>query len=381
MSRETVKILITGDTHLGGGRVKEYAQQKDKETLFGEFLPVIKNSDLSITNLESPVIDKGEPIPKTGPNLKSPLSTLGVLKEAGFNLVSLANNHIMDYGAEGLKSTLKNCQEQEIKTVGAGVSLQEAIQPAIIEMNGVDFAIINIAENEFGTTVDDTPGCHPLDPVRNYYAIQEAAQRADYVIVIVHGGHEHYELPSPRMKRTYRFFVDAGANAVVGHHTHCISGYELYKEAPIFYSIGNFLFDHSSKNKPEPTSWHYGMMVQLEISESKVDFSLLPYIQNWDKPGLQKLDDAASSSFRENLNSLNKIISDDKELEKHFNEFTEKEMRRYSSYIEPHSSRVLHALRNRSLLPSFLSERKKRLLLNLTRCEAHRDLLIQTLEK
>ena len=96
--KEKVKIIITGDAHLGGGRVAAYAEQGDAEQLFGEFLPLFRGADLSVTNLESPVIDGGSPIEKTGPVLKSPVESLAVLKKAGFGLVTLANNHILDYG-------------------------------------------------------------------------------------------------------------------------------------------------------------------------------------------------------------------------------------------------------------------------------------------
>jgi hypothetical protein len=374
---EKIKIIVTGDIHPGGGRVRELAEKNDAEQLFGSFLPLIRGADLSITNLESPAIDDGEPIAKTGPNLKSPVATVGVLKNAGFGLVTLANNHIMDYDYEGLCSTLDACEKAGIATTGVGNSLQEAKKPYIREIGGIRLAVINVAENEFGTTQNGTPGCHPLDPVQNFYTIQQAVKEADKVIVIVHGGHEHYELPSPRMKETYRFFADAGADAVVGHHTHCISGYERYNGVPIFYSLGNFLFDKPYSGSVTP--WHMGMIAELEISEEGVDFKLHPFVQNAEKAGLRELTPEEREMFDAKLIELNAIIGDDEMLDVKFEEYCTKSRRLYSSYIEPHSIRILHALRNRNLAPSLLTERKKRLLLNLTRCEAHRDVLIKTL--
>lgn len=377
--KEPGKIIITGDTHLGGGRVNAYAIQNDAEQLFGEFLPLFRKADLCVTNLESPVIDGGSPIEKTGPVLKSPVDSLGVLKKAGFGLVTLANNHILDYGAEGLQSTLNSCHENELHTVGAGMSEKEASAPFVTELSGIKIAILNFAENEFGTAQNGEPGGYGLDPVENFNAIKTAKQEADHVIVIVHGGHEHYELPSPRMKKTYRFFADAGASAVIAHHTHCPCGYEEYNGVPICYSLGNFLFDLPGKNGEALTPWNEGLIAELTVTKNKIKIEYHPYIQSFENAGLRKMDKEESSHFQNRMDRLNSIIADDTMLSSEFENYCRESYRMFSGFIEPHSNRVLHALRNRNLVPSILSDKKKRLLLNLTRCEAHRDVLIKTL--
>jgi len=374
---KVINVLITGDTHLGGGRVKELALENSMTQLFGSFLKKIQQADLSITNFESPLIEDGNPILKTGPNINSPARTVEVLKRAGFNLLTLANNHIMDYDEEGLESTLRFCSKAGLETVGAGSNSEEAEQSYSCEIRGIRISVINIAENEFGTTKSESPGAHALDPVQNYYRIREASQNTDFVFVIVHGGHENYPLPSPRMKQTYRFFADAGADAVVGHHPHCYSGYEVYNDVPIFYSLGNFLFD---KGKQTSSPWNEGYMVEFKIEENSLNFEVLPYIQNAKKAGLRRLGEDEKLRFENQISQLNDIIADDEELKNRFDEFCESSRNLYTSYIEPHSLRYLHALRNRGLFPSLMSKRKKRLLLNLTRCEAHRDVLLNILE-
>ena len=117
--------------------------------------------------------------------------------------------------------------------------------------------------------------------------IQEAKSKADFIVVVAHGGHEHYNLPSPRMKKWYRFFVDAGASAVVTHHTHIISGYEVYKDAPIFYSLGNFLFDwEGERNKP----WNKSMIIRLHFEKAKpVTFHMEFVSHNNEKAGTNLL--------------------------------------------------------------------------------------------
>jgi poly-gamma-glutamate synthesis protein (capsule biosynthesis protein) len=285
----------------------------------------------------------------------------------------------MDYGETGLYSTLKACKKNNIKTVGAGTTLAQVRKTFYYDKYGTRVAVINIAENEFGTTNGKQIGAHSLDIAQNFYRIQEAKKKADKVILIIHGGHEYYQLPSPRMKTTYRYFVDVGADAIIGHHSHCYSGYEIYNNTPIFYGLGNFLFDKNGKKKND--SWNIGFMVRLLIdNKSDISFEILPYCQNKEQAGLRKLNDSENVHFRKEMNKLNDIISDDSKVEEHFEDYCKKTYKLYSSYIEPYSNDFLHALRNRNLFPSLLTKRKKRLLLNLTRCESHRDVLIKLLD-
>lgn len=372
---ETVQILITGDFY-GGKRIENLILRNEYSQIFNDFLPIIRKADIAITNLEAPVLNNGQPIQKTGPAIKAVLETIDAIQYAGFNLLTLANNHIMDYGEEGLQSTLKLCEEKDIATVGAGYNFEKAAQTYFKEVNGIIIAIINIAENEWSTTIGITPGAHPLNPVANYYKIKEAKGKADSVIVIVHGGHETYELPSPRMKETYHFFVDAGADAVVGHHTHCYSGYELYNEKPIFYSLGNFLFESAAQKFD---SWHTGFAVLLSLSKAKnVSFELIPYRQSNPYVGVNLLKD--KQSFNDKIAKLNSIIQDDALLNKEFNSFVENQLSKtYNAFLEPVSMKPLRLLQKIGFLPSMLNKKKKRLYLNLIRCEAHRDVVTKLL--
>lgn len=375
--KKKTEILLTGDFY-GGYRIEEYILDRNFIELFNDFLPFIENANIAITNLEAPLLKNGNPIKKTGPAIKAIPDTIEALKFAGFNLITLANNHIMDFGTEGLLNTLKLCDENEISFVGAGENYQKASQTLYKEINDLKIAFINITENEWSTTTNNNAGAHPLNPVSNYYKIQEAKKLADFIIVIVHGGHETYKLPSPRMKVTYRFFVDAGADAVIGHHTHCYSGYEVYKNVPIFYSLGNFLFD---SKKPRPESWYSGFAVRLYLSQiERLSFEIIPYIQNKHIVGVKILHDQEKVSFYNELEYLNAIIQDDILLEEKFNDFMRNEIAKtYRSFLEPISKKPLRLLQKVGVMPSLLSKKKKRLYLNLIRCEAHRDIIIKLL--
>lgn len=371
-----IEVLVTGDFY-GGNRIEKLIMEDNYKQIFNDFLPHIQDVDIAITNLESPLIEKGTPLTKTGPAIKSKHETIKALKFAGFNLLTLANNHIMDYGTEGLSKTMDLCKKIGISTLGAGMNHYEASNTFYTEINGIKLAFINITENEWSTTANEKPGAHPLNPVANYYKIAEANTKADFVFVIVHGGHETYHLPSLRMKQTYRFFVDAGASAVLGHHTHCNSGYEMYKNSPIFYSLGNFIFDHQNITE---SSWNFGFAVKFKLITDNLSFEIIPYEQCKESVGVHLLKGKSEILFFEELKKLNTFISDDNSLNESFKRFVNQNLlKTYNGFLEPHSIKPLRILQRFGIFPSLLSKRKRKLYLNLIRCEAHRDVLLEIL--
>lgn len=250
-----------------------------------ELVDIIKSVDYSLANFESPIAEDGcKPITKCGPNLRCTSDAADAIKYAGFSVVTMANNHILDFGKEGLNKSIECCKKNGINVVGVGNNLEDAKKILYVEKEGKKLAIINCCEHEFSIATDVTYGANPLNPINQYYSIKDAKSNADYVVLIVHGGHEHYQLPSPRMQETYRFFIDAGADTVVNHQ-HCYSGYEIYNGKPIFYGLGNFCFD--IKGKPSKT-WTEGYMVELNL-EDKIEIKIDPYKQYGEKATIELL--------------------------------------------------------------------------------------------
>ena len=213
-------ILIAGD-YCPRGRIEEFVKRGDYETIFGQVKSEIEQCDYSIVNFECPVrTTEGGGIKKAGPSLKCTTEAVDALKYAGFNCVTLANNHFYDQGEEGVKETIQTLDKADIAHVGGGKNLSDAGKTLFANVKNNTIAIINCCEHEFSIATNTTGGSNPLNPVQQYYAIKEAKEKADYVIVVVHGGIEHYQYPSQRMLDTYRFFVDAGADAVINHHQH-----------------------------------------------------------------------------------------------------------------------------------------------------------------
>lgn len=370
-----LKILISGD-FCPINRIAQLAKTGDYKSIFNDLNSILEGNDLNITNLECPLYSGNKAIIKTGPCLKADKNSTKILTYGNFNLVTLANNHLMDFGIDGLKSTMGICKQENVATVGGGFNIKEASEPFYKTIKGKRIAILNFAENEFSTTQDESPGANPLNPVSNFYDIKEAKEKSDYVFVIVHGGHEYYQLPSPRMQETYRFFIDAGADAVIGHHTHCYSGYEIYEGKPIFYSVGNFIFDWPDKRN---SIWNKGYAILFTIEDDAINFILHPFVQGNQQPGVRLMNEHEKKYFDNQIALLNIQISDHQKLQTKFQEFLQSRKKIYLSNIEPYSNRFLLGLYARGLLPSFISEEKKRILLNIVRCEAHRDLLIKTL--
>lgn len=369
-----MRLLISGD-FCPVFRCKDLLEQCQYDKLLSNVRQIIKQTDYSIVNLECPITtDSSNPIPKCGPNLSTSEKTIELLKYAGFKAVTLANNHFLDYGETGVKDTLVALDNNGINHVGGGINLSDASKTMTIEGDNGKIAIINCCEHEFSIATEKTPGSNPLNPVQQWYAIKEAKKQADFVIIIVHGGHENYQLPSPRMQETYRFFIDSGADAVLNHHQHCYSGYEYYNGRPIVYGLGNFLFDWNGKRN---VAWNEGYMAMLTLTGSNVNLEIIPYNQCGENPCVVPLEDR--TNFDDSLAKLNAIIADPKLLKSKHIDWMEESKRTYRSSLIPYSNRYMKALNTRGLLPSFITKERVERFINYIDCESHRENMLYML--
>ncbi len=369
-----MKLLISGD-FCPVFRCVDLLEQGQYDKLLGQVQQIIKQADYSMVNLECPVtIGKSTPIPKCGPNLSTSVKAVELLNYAGFKAVTLANNHFLDYGEAGVKDTLATLEINGINYVGGGINLSEASKTMVIDGDSGKIAIINCCEHEFSIATEKAPGSNPLNPVQQWYAIKEAKRQAGFVVVIVHGGHEHYQLPSPRMQETYRFFIDCGADAVVNHHQHCYSGYEYYKGRPIVYGLGNFLFDWEGRRD---AAWNEGYMAMLSLTDNKVNLETIPYKQCGETPNVVPLTDR--SHFDDSISKLNAIIAEQELLKSKHIEWMAKSTRTYRSSLIPYSNRYMKALNSRGLLPSFITQERVERFINYIDCESHRESMLYML--
>lgn len=364
-----MKVTIAGDFCVTN-RLVTLFNNGDYESALGEVASYTLHSDYSILNLECPIVkDIASPIKKHGPNLCCTPSALKAIRYAGFSCVTLANNHFYDYGEVGVCDTLSELDSEGFDYVGGGKNISQASKTKYVKVGNSTIAIINCCETEFSIATETSGGSNPLNPIRQYYAIREARQQSDYVLVIVHGGPELYNLPTMRMKETYRFFIDAGADAVICHHQHCYSGYEIYNKKPIFYGLGNFCFD---ANPIRNDYWNMGYMVTLSLEAGNVSFSLQPYRQCSENPKVHLLPVGA---FDNELIALNSIIDDDEQLKKKNKEYYSVSARPCSEILEPIQNRYYIIGLRKGFFPSFIPKKNLLRIANYLRCESHFDKL------
>ena len=371
-----MKIVIAGD-YCPKDRVAELIDSNRYENIFSDVTEIIAQADFRILNFECPIVN-GEcrPIEKNGPCLKTTKNSLKPIVDAGFNVVTLANNHFYDFGDKGITDTIDELDKLNIAHVGGGKNLNISSEILFIQKVGKKVEIINCCEHEFSIATENTAGCNPLNPINQWYAIQKARNTADYVIVIVHGGHEMCQLPSLRMKETYHFFIDSGADVVINHHQHCYSGFEKYKGKPIFYGLGNFCFDWDGKRN---SIWNYGFLVLLSFDEKKISFETIPYSQCDEKPVVRLLEDR--KEFDKDILSLNIIIQDTELLKQQHEKWMDQREGNYSISLEPYSNRFFRFACRKGFLPHFFNKKRAIELLNYVSCESHRDCMINMFSK
>ena len=376
MNNKPIKILFTGD-FCPHQRIEKLVKEGNYASVFNDFKKEFEGNDLNVVDLECPLTILETKIDKSGPHQKAHPKTINLLNEINVGLVAMANNHILDYGERALLDTINLCHKNDILTIGVGENSDSTKQPVIKEIGNIKIGFLNFAESEWTIAKPDSAGANPMDLIESFKSIQSLKQKVDKVIVIAHGGIEHYHLPSPRIKKTYRFFIDAGADAIISHHTHCFTGYEIYKNAPIFYGLGNFLYDWPDK---KDENWNFGFVVRLLINE-QIKFEIIPLKQNnGEEIGVHYLNDDEKRLFDKRLSELNVIISDDKLLEDEFNKLCKSKERIYKLYFEPYRGKIISSLRIRKLLPELFSKNKKLAQLNIVRCESHRDIFLKTMD-
>ncbi len=276
-------------------------------------------ADFSVINLESVIANRRSdtPISKSGPNLSFSPSFLGFLEALAPSAACLANNHTGDYGDEPIRATLCALRELGILPFGAGETIREAYRPAVFEKDGERVAMIGVCENEFGIAKEDKAGAAGYSLGRVTEAIRSAREQGNTPVVFFHGGNEHNPFPSPKKQELYRHFVDLGACAVIAMHTHCPQGYEVYRNAPIVYSMGNFFFP-AAKGLGRLPVWNYGYMALVSIENGIARLEeTIPYRQDFS--GVHLLENEELKHFRAYQQAIALPLCAPALLEQYFN--------------------------------------------------------------
>jgi len=370
-----MQLIIGGDLVPTQSNIDLFSNADITELLGEELLSLWNVADMRIFNLEVPITNKENPIAKCGPNLIAPKSTVKGIKALNPSLITLANNHILDQGMQGLKSTEDTLNNSEIPFIGIGDNLFEASKPYIFQKDGVKIGIYACADHEFSIATENTPGANPFDPLESLDHIQNLKAECDYLIVLYHGGKEHYRYPSPYTQKICRKMAQKGADLVVCQHSHCIGCYEDYEGSTIVYGQGNFLFDRSDSE-----FWKTSLLIRVSISDGLyVDY--IPIVKEGNGVRLAT-DQVAEDILAAYHKRSNKILQDG---------FVEQRYREFA--VDNHLLYVRHfagfgkwlSMLDRYLLKGMLAKRKynkKQLLAiqNYVECEAYRELVLAGLK-
>lgn len=271
-----VRLVAVGDICLVGG-VERAAARRERTYPFTAMLPHLRGADIAFGNLECVLSTRGAPIPKKY-NFRASPWWAGRLREAGFDVLSLANNHTWDYGRTGLADTVRYVRNAGIRPVGAGNTLAEALAMEVITVRGVRVGFLAFLGMfpPLLLPVANKPSVAMGYPSEVRRRVQMARSRADFLVVSLHAGVEMQPRPSPRQREIAQAAIDAGADAVIGHHPHIIQPLEKYRGKPIFYSLGNFVFNPSWRNVTQQDG-PWSAMAVLELGgEPRIVSRLVP---------------------------------------------------------------------------------------------------------
>jgi poly-gamma-glutamate capsule biosynthesis protein CapA/YwtB (metallophosphatase superfamily) len=213
----------------------------------GEMREYLHSADLMLANFENPVIRNAVWHPDAT-TFTGDLRLMPILDQAGLDGVTLGNNHILDAGASGLRETMRHLDDAGIAHAGAGMDLAQAREPMIFDLGGTKVGVLSyqgVPYYEWAWATDTTPGTAPLKTSIMREDVERLRPKVDLVVVMPHWGQEYLATPERWQVKFAHAAVDAGADLIIGDHAHWAKGIEVYKGKPIFYGVGNFLFDQS----------------------------------------------------------------------------------------------------------------------------------------
>lgn len=308
MSNNQLTLLAAGDIMMGdhpictGRGVNALIEKKGSAFLFQYVKETLRAGDIVFGNLETVISNKNyKKYNLKSYQLRAMPQSANALKDAGFNVLSIANNHILEHGEEAFYDTLRILEENKINYTGKCEKGKQT--PALISQNDVIVGFL-------GYSLIEDPNYIPLYAKSDIEAIIDDVialkKKVDIPVVSLHWGYEHIKRPSPGQIDTGRKIIDAGAKLIIGHHSHCLQGMEYYKDGVILYSLGNFVFDMWQKKARE------SMIFKCSLSKQGIeDAEIIPVFIN-DSYQPEILKGTERERFLEDYNKLNSEISGQK---------------------------------------------------------------------
>lgn len=246
---EDVTILFTGDVLFANAFLAGYDAEGIGGVVEENLLAELNGADILMINNEFPFSDRGTPMPDKQFTFRCSPSYVTALTEMGVDIASVANNHTLDYGKEALSDTFTTLDGAGIRYAGAGETAERAEEVQIVEVNGKKYgflAVSRVIPVGSWKVENSTPGIFSCyDDTRLIELVGQAKETCDFLAVYPHWGVEHQAYPEDYQKKIAQRCIEAGADVIVGSHTHCLQGVSYIDGKPVFYSLGNFIFGQS----------------------------------------------------------------------------------------------------------------------------------------
>lgn len=369
-----MKIIIGADLVPTESNFSLFNNGNAKSLLGEELFDVLKTADFRVFNLEVPLSDKKSEIKKCGPCLIAPTKTVKGYSALGVDLLTLANNHILDQGKDGLVSTLLTLKEQGIDCFGAGSNLEQASKPYILSLGSKKIGFYACAEHEFSIATGNSSGANPFEILESYDHVSALKEKCDYVIVLYHGGKEQYRYPSPNLQRYCRKFIEKGADLIICQHSHCIGCYEDYSGGKVIYGQGNFLFDLN-----ENEFWNSGLLLQLDENFS---LEYIPIVK--EKNGVRLANTQQAKRIIDDFEKRSREIKDPQFVVETYKKYSLSQLPSYYSRSIANIRRnlffkVVNKITKGKILEKCFTETDSLSIINMIECEAHRELFVEGL--
>lgn len=368
-----MRLLIAGDLAPTNSN-KMYFEEGDAEKLLGsDLLNIWLGADFRIFNLEVPLTNRNSPIKKFGPALSAASSTINGINALNPSLVTLANNHILDHGTQGLSDTTTILKSNNIDFFGVGKDVKEASSPSIQNINGKKVGFYACAENEFSIATECSAGVNPFDPLESLDHITELKSKSDYVIVLFHGGKEQYRLPSPNLQKVCKKIIEKGADIVICQHSHCIGSFEEHNGGTIVYGQGNFIFDYNSNE-----FWNTSVIVEVNIQE-EIEINYLPIVKNGNSVRLASQVEA--TNILSEFEQRSKQIKDSNFIEEEYNKLAAEKSLNYITAFQGYNIiyRIINKISKYKFSEKLYTKITLLKIINFIECESHRELVIRSL--
>ncbi|MCK5804989.1 MAG: CapA family protein [Lentisphaeria bacterium] len=361
-----IRIAVVADICPTFG-LEDRMLEGDASRFIAPVKPLFERADLVVGNLETPLCEAETPIPKCGPNFIIKPALAPVIRDMGFDCLTLANNHTNDQGTPGLERTLETLDAHGIARCGAGMTHEEACTPAEFTVRDQNVAVFNFAEGEFSQAQENGPGAARLEPFWAERCVLQARERFDIILVVLHAGNEYQPIPSGVTVDFCRRMAAAGADAVIAHHAHIPQGTELFEGVPICFSLGNFLFgyEHTPEKWDLRPCWYLSTVAELVFTDEGATLELHPYVQTEDL-SLAELSPTGRAAFDEYLSRSNAILADPARHQA----FWEQEAR---DLFRGHRKNLPKYAQDLNSEDPAVSHRAATVLYNLVRCDAHHE--------